>query len=426
MPTVVIVGRKNVGKSTIFNRLTGMRLSVVYKEPGVTRDRVYGEVEWCGTTFNIIDTGGFFPDEEHALADQINKQIDLAVLEADLIYFVVDGKEGLTPADEIICQHVRKSSKPIFLLINKTDCKESKRNLPDFSRLGITHSFEVAAEPGIGFGLILDKTVELLPHEYRKEKEKTVKILILGRPNAGKSTLLNAMTDSERAIVDEQPGTTRDVLNAQFRYNGTTMEVIDTCGLRRRTRIKTSVEFYSMLRAIRVIDHADVAILLFDTTQGVVDQDRRIAAMVLSKAKGLIIAPNKIDLIEKSNRSKIIPSTYQSFVPLDFVPVVPISAKNRDGIEMLLNHIINTIRESKKVVDKDILEKLTKQLQSPTGGHILHLRQIKTQPLIFRATVTTNVKESYVKYLRNMLRNYFGFSGVPILIRTRVVKKRRR
>ncbi|KPK68929.1 hypothetical protein AMJ87_11210 [candidate division WOR_3 bacterium SM23_60] len=326
----------------------------------------------------------------------------------------------------MICQHVRKANKPIFLLINKTDCKESRRNLPDFSRLGITDSFEVAAEPGIGFGRILDKTIELLPHEYRKEKEKTTKILILGRPNAGKSTLLNAMTDSERAIVDEQPGTTRDVLNAQFRYNGTNLEVIDTCGLRRRTRIKTSVEFYSMLRALRVIDHADIAILLFDTTQGVVDQDRRIAAMVLSKAKGLIIAPNKIDLIEKSNRSKIIPSTHGSFVSLDFVPVVPISAKNRDGIETLLSHILNIIRESKKVVDKDTLESIIKHLQSPTGGRILHLRQIKTQPLIFRATVTTNVKESYVRYLRNMLRNYFGFSGMPILIRTRVVKKRRR
>ncbi len=426
MPTVVIVGRKNVGKSTIFNRLTGMRLSVVHKEPGVTRDRVYGEVEWCGTTFDIIDTGGFFPNEEHALANQINKQIDIGLHEADLIYLVVDGKEGLTPADEIVCQHVRKSNKPVFLLINKTDCKESKRNLPDFSRLGIIDSFEVAAEPGIGFGLILDKTIELLPHEYRKKKEKTIRILILGRPNAGKSTLLNAMTDSERAIVDEQPGTTRDVLNAQFRYNSTKMEVIDTCGLRRRTRIKTSIEFYSMLRAIRVIDHADIAILLFDTTHGVVDQDRRIATMVFSKAKGLIIAPNKIDLIEKSNRDKIIPSTYKSFVSLDFVPVVPISAKNRDGIEMLLNHILNTIRESKKVVEKDTLETLTTHLQSPTGGHILHLRQIKTQPLIFRATVTTSVKESYVKYLRNMLRNSFGFSGVPILIRTRVVKKRRR
>jgi GTP-binding protein len=425
MPTVVIVGRKNVGKSTVFNRLTGMRLSVVYKEPGVTRDRVYGEVEWSGTTFNIIDTGGFFPEEEHSLADQINKQIDIGMKEADLIYFVVDGKQGCTPADKSICQRVRKSNKPIFLLINKTDSKESKHNLPDFAALGIADSFEVAAEPGIGFGLVLDKTIERLPHEHKKTLEKTVKILILGRPNAGKSTLLNAMTDSERAIVDERPGTTRDVLNARLRYNGTTMEVIDTCGLRRRTRIRTSIEFYSMLRAIRTLDVADVAVLLFDTTQGVVDQDRRIATMVLSKAKSLIIAPNKIDLIEKKNRNRIIPSTCASFVSLNFVPVVPISAKNRYGIETLLTHILNTVRESKKVVDKETLMALAKHLQSPTGGHILHVRQLQTHPLVFRATVTTKVKESYVRYLRNTLRNYFGFSGVPILIKTRVVKKRR-
>ncbi len=425
MPTVVIVGRKNVGKSTIFNRLTGMRLSVVYKEPGITRDRVYGEVEWCGTTFNIIDTGGFFPDEEHTLADQISRQIDMGVREADLIYLVVDGKEGLTPADESICQHVRKSGKPIFLLINKTDSKESQRNLPDFARLGIGDSFEVASEPGIGFGRVLDKTVELLPHERRKKRENKVRILILGRPNAGKSTLLNAITDSERAIVDEQPGTTRDVLNAQFRYNGTTLEVIDTCGLRRRRRIRTRVEFYSMVRAVRMIDHADIAILVFDTTHGIVDQDRRIAAMVLSKAKCLIIAPNKIDLINKGNRDKIIPSTYESLVSLNFVPVVPISAKNRDNIETLLKHILNTIHESRKVVDKETLRTFTTRLQSPTGGHLLHVRQIQTQPLIFRATVTTHVKESYIKYLRNMLRNYFGFRGVPLLIKTHVVKKRR-
>jgi GTP-binding protein len=425
MSTVVIVGRKNVGKSTIFNRLTGMRLSVVYKEPGITRDRVYGEVEWRGTTFNIIDTGGFFPDEEHTLAHQINKQIDRGVHEADLIYLVVDGKEGLTPIDETICQHMRKSNKPIFLLINKTDSKESKRNLPEFAQLGIADSFEVAAEPGIGFGSVLDKTMELLPSERKRKKEKIAKILILGRPNAGKSTLLNAKTDSERAIVDEQPGTTRDVLNAQFRYDGTNMEVIDTSGLRRRTRIMSSVEFYSMVHTIRMIDRADIVILLFDTTQGVVDQDRRIAAMVLSKAKSLIVAPNKIDLISKTNRKKIIPSTYASFAFLDFVPVVPLSAKNRNGIETLLRHILSTVQESKKVVDKKTLTMLTAQLQSPTGGHLLHIRQIKTQPLMFRATVTTRVKESYVKYLRNMLRNYFGFRGVPILIKTRVVKRRR-
>jgi len=233
------------------------------------------------------------------------------------------------------------------------------------------------------------------------------------------------MTDSERAIVDEQPGTTRDVLNAQFRYNGTTLEVIDTCGLRRRSRIRTRVEFYSMMRAIRMIDHADIAILVFDTTHGIVDQDRRIAALVLSKAKCLIIAPNKIDLINKGNRDKIIPSTYKSLVSLNFVPVVPISAKNRYGIETLLKHILNTIHENKKVVDKETLRTFTTHLQSPTGGHLLHVRQIQTQPLIFRATVTTHVKESYIKYLRNMLRNYFGFSGVPLLIKTHVVKKRR-
>lgn len=424
MSTVVIVGRKNVGKSTIFNRLTGMRLSVVYKEPGVTRDRVYGEVEWCGKTFNIVDTGGFFPSEERQLAGQIKRQIDLGLQEADLIYFAVDGKQGLTPADEIICQHIRKSGKPIFLLVNKHDSKESKSNLSEFTRLGIHDTFAVAAEQGTGFDTLLDRTVEIIPRDTKERKEKIIKILILGRPNAGKSTLLNTITGSERAIVDEQPGTTRDIINAKFQFNGTKMEIIDTCGLRKRTRIKTSVEFYSMLRAIRVIDYADVAILLFDTTQGVVDQDRRIASMVLSKAKGLVIAPNKIDLIEKNKQKRIVPSTYQSFVSFGFVPVVPISAMKHTGVENLLRHVLDVQRENKKVVDKSVLKTVTANLRSPTGGRILHMRQLNAQPPTFRATVTTSVKESYIKYLRNTLRQYFGFSGVPIFIRTRVTRKR--
>lgn len=426
MPTVVIVGRKNVGKSTIFNRLTGMRISIVHKEPGVTRDRVYGEVEWRGRRFNIIDTGGFFPDEDKALSEQIMKQIEYGLEEAELIYFVVDGKNGLKPADEESCQHIRKTNKKIFLLINKIDNKNAKTKALEFSKFGFDNAFYVSAEAGIGFGDVLDETLKILPETKRIKEDRTIKILILGRPNAGKSTLLNTTTGQERAIVDEKPGTTRDLVNAKFIYQDKEMEIIDTCGLRRPSRIRKSIEFYSTIRAIRVVELSNVVILIFDTTQGVVEQDRRIASLILSKAKGLVIAPNKIDLINKKDRQRIIPSTYSSFKPLEFVPVVPISATTGLGIETLLNCVLNIYSENNKVVDKDVLRNLIKNLQPPAGGDLLNLKQAGTKPPIFRATLSTSVKESYIKYIRNSIRQYFGFSGVPILIKTNIVKKGKR
>jgi len=425
MSTVVIVGRKNVGKSTIFNRLTGMRISVVYKEPGVTRDRIYGEVLWCGRHFNIIDTGGFFPNEEQELASKINKQIEYGLQEADLIYFVVDGKSGLKPADEEICQHLRRTNKKIFLLINKIDSKKARDAAVEFAKFGFENVFSISAEAGIGFGELLDQTVKVLPRTRGVPRHKTIKLLILGRPNAGKSTLLNAITGSERAIIDERPGTTRDIVNAKITYKNRTLEIIDTCGLRRRSRIKGSIEFYSMIRAVNVLEQADVVVLIFDTTQGVVDQDRRIASLVLSKAKGLIIAPNKIDLIEKRFHRKIIPSTYQSFKSFEFVPVIPISAHRKIGLDLLLNRVIAVYEEARKTVAKKILRIVTDNLQPPPDGQIYSLKQLQTTPPIFKVVVSTPLKESYIKYVRNTIRNYCGFQGTPVLIKTQVIKRRR-
>jgi len=425
MSTVIIVGRKNVGKSTIFNRLIGMKVSIVYKEPGVTRDRIYGEVSWCGRVFNIIDTGGFFPDEEDSLADEINKQIEYGLEQADLIYFIVDGKDGLKPGDEEICQHIRKTNKKVFLLINKIDSKKAEIKTFEFSKFGLDDVFCVSAEAGIGFDDVLDETLKILPELKQVKKDRILKILILGRPNSGKSTLLNTITKSERAIVNEKPGTTRDLVNAKFTFQDKKMEIIDTCGLRRSSRIGESIEFYSMIRATRVIELSDVVILIFDTTQGVVDQDRRIASLILAKAKGFVIAPNKIDLINKKNSQRIIPSTQKSFTSLEFVPVVPISAKMNTGINTLLNRIVGIDSENRKVANKDVLKNLAKNLQTPAGGEILNLKQIGTKPPIFRATLTTSVKENYIRYIRNSIRHYFGFEGVPILIKTKKVKRGR-
>ncbi len=424
MFTAVIVGRKNVGKSTIFNRLIGMKANIVYKEPGVTRDRIYGEVEWCGHIFNVIDTGGFFPYEERGLESKINKQIEYGLVEADLVYFVVDGKSGLEPGDEEICQYLRKTNKRTLLIINKIDHKKDELAALEFSKFGFDNVFYVSAEAGIGLDGVLDETIRLFPEAARTEETKAIKVLILGRPNSGKSTLLNTITRQERAIVDEKPGTTRDLVNAKFTFGDKKMEIIDTCGLRRPSRVRTPIEFYAMVRALKVIESADVVILIFDTTQGVVDQDRRIASLILSKAKGLVIAPNKIDLISRRNIRKIIPSTYKSFVSLEFAPVMPISAKMNTGITQLLTCVLDVCRENSKMADKNILKNLTKNLQPPRGGTLLNLKQIGAGPPIFRATLSTSIKDSYVKYIRRSIRHYFGFMGVPILIKTKVVGKR--
>ena len=424
MSTAVIVGRKNVGKSAIFNRLIGMRMSVVYKEPGVTRDRIFGEVEWRGRVFDLIDTGGFFPDEESQLASKITKQIEFALNDADLIYFVVDGKDGLKPGDEEICSKLRKMDKKFFLVVNKIDNRKDEIKACEFAHLGLEKTFLVSAEAGIGFGEVLDETLEVLPELKRiHEKDNAIRILILGRPNSGKSTLLNSIIKEERAIVDEKPGTTRDLVNARFTYDDRKIEIIDTCGIRRRSRIKEPIEFYSMVRAVRMVDTADVVILIFDVTDGVVDQDRHIASIILSKAKPLVIVPNKIDLINKKDSQRIVTSTMQSLGFLDFAPIVSISAKFNVGLDTLLNQVLQVYAESNKIADKNILNNLPDSLKPPSNGALLKLKQIGQRPPVFKAIVSVSVKESYVKYLRHSIRNYFGFTGVPMLLKTEVRKK---
>ncbi|MGB7055455.1 MAG: ribosome biogenesis GTPase Der [bacterium] len=426
MPTVVIVGRKNVGKSTIFNRLTGMRLSIVHKDPGVTRDRVYTEVEWCGQSFGLVDTGGFFPDEEFLLARSIQKQIEVALQEADLVYFVVDGRTGPKPADQEISEELRKTSKRIFLIVNKIDDQRFEHHASEFYELGYDDVFLVSAEAGKGFGDVLDATLKALPASKPTKDSTLIKLLILGRPNSGKSTLLNAILKEERAIVDAQPGTTRDLINARFSHKGSELEIIDTAGIRKRARIKNPIEFYSVMRAINMIDRTDITILIFDTTTGTVLQDQHLASLVLAKAKGLIIAPNKIDMIERKNHQRIIASTAQSLPFLEFVPVVPISAKAHTNIETLMQKVLEIYRESGKIVCKRVLEDMSKTLKPPPRGEIIKLKQIGQRPPVFHATLTTTVKESYIRYLRNTIRHYFGFAGTPILIKTNTRIRRRK
>ncbi|HEX7319828.1 MAG TPA: ribosome biogenesis GTPase Der [bacterium] len=422
MPAIAIVGRKNVGKSTIFNRLMGMRLSIVYKEPGVTRDRLYGEMIWCGRNLDIIDTGGFFPDEELPLARKISRQIELALREADLIYFVVDAKSGLTPSDEDISKELRRTGKPVFLLINKIDNRKDDSKAFEFGKLGYRDIFPVSGEGGFGFGEVLDATLKILKVKLAPagSAEQVIKLLIVGRPNAGKSTLFNAILREERAIVDEKPGTTRDLINARFKHSDRVFEIIDTAGIRRRSRVKESIEFYSMMRVFHYIEQVDIVILIFDISQGVVKEDCRIVNLALSKAKGVVIVPNKIDLVPSKDRRKILPSVQKSLDFIDFAPVIPMSAKDGKDVDTLLNHIMHVYAELNKTADRQVLESIVPQIKPPPGGAINSIVQVGKKPPVFNVSTTVPVRESYLEYLRNFIRKYFGFTGVPILMRTKI------
>ena len=421
MATVVIVGRKNVGKSTIFNRLTGRRTSVVFKEPGVTRDRIYGEVNWRGKVFDLIDTGGFYPDENNNLASQINRQIYFGIQEADIVLFAVDGRAGLHPVDEEIADRIRKANRTVILIVNKIDQNRDTDRINEFMSLGFHRIFPVSAEGGFGFGDVLEAINEAIPETKNMKRKKKINIVILGRPNSGKSTLLNAIIKKERAIVDEQPGTTRDLVTTEFDFKGKSLQIVDTCGLRRLSRIKASVEFYSVMRSLRAINYADIAVLLFDVTEGVVDQDRRIASLVMSKTKGLIFAPNKIDRLGKKGIDRVHRSTIESFAGFEFVPVIPISAREQIGIDVLLNHIIHVYGEMHKYADRKVLQELSRNLKPPVAGVLLRINQIAIRPPIFKVRLTRPVDAAYIKYIRHALRNHFGYPGVPVLVRTEKV-----
>jgi GTP-binding protein len=305
--------------------------------------------------------------------------------------------------------------------VNKIDDLRFEHHAAEFYKLGYDDVFQVSAEAGKGFGDLLDATLKVIPAPDRTRASALIRLLILGRPNSGKSTLLNAILQEERAIVDAKPGTTRDLINARFSYGGKKWEVIDTAGIRKRARIKNPVEFYSVMRAINSIDRTDITILIFDTTTGTVLQDQRIASLVLAKAKGLVIAPNKIDLIEQKHHQRIVASTQKSLPFLEFVPVVPISAKGHTNIDRLMQKALEIYQESGKIVSKQVLEDMSRTLKPPPRGEIIKLKQIGQRPPVFQATLTTAVKESYIKYLRNTIRHYFGFAGIPVLIKTRKI-----
>lgn len=444
-PVVALVGRPNVGKSTLFNRLVGRRTAIVEDLPGTTRDRIYGDSDWNGVGFIVIDTGGLEAPSElrarpnhpsEALAadsalfvDEIQSQARLAMEEADAIIFVVDGKEGLTSADSDVAEVLRMAKKPIFLAVNKTESKERQMNAVEFWNLGLSEPMPISAYHGDGTGDLLDEVVKVLPdYPAEDEDDGSVAIAIVGRPNVGKSSLLNAFAGGERSIVSNVPGTTRDPIDTRIVYNGQPITLIDTAGIRRRGRVERGIEKYSVLRSMRSIDRADVALLLIDAVEGVTDQDAHIAGYVLDRMKGVVVVVNKWDAIEKDSNTmnEFTKKIRTDLKFLDYVPVVFISAMTGQRVSNLIPVALQVDEARKHRMGTSELNNLIRMaydnVPPPSkNGRPLRLyyaTQAETQPptIILFVNDPNLVHFSYERYLENRIREHYPFTGTPIRI----------
>ncbi|WP_416198117.1 MAG: ribosome biogenesis GTPase Der [Sporanaerobacter sp.] len=426
-PVVCIVGRPNVGKSTLFNRIVGRRISITEDKPGVTRDRIYAEAEWLNKYFILIDTGGIEPYSEDTILSQIRRQAEVAIDTADVILFVVDGLEGITASDREIANMLRKSGKKVILVCNKIDTPKTPPDIYEFYELGLGDPVVVSAGQSLGLGDLLDEVVENFPEDKDTEyDEDTIKVAVIGKPNAGKSSLINCILGEERVIVSDIPGTTRDAIDTYFEYKDDKYVFIDTAGIRRKRNIDENIEKYSVIRSLTAIDRSDVCILIIDATQGVTEQDAKIAGHAYERGKALIIAINKWDLIEKSDK------TYLEFEKevrnvLSFVtyaPIVLISAKTGKRV----NKVFELIKEvyssyTKRIstgIFNDILNEAVILNQPPTDKgrrlKIYYGTQVGIKPPKF--VIFINDRElshfSYERYLENQIRQNFGFEGTPI------------
>jgi GTP-binding protein len=442
-PVVALVGRPNVGKSTLFNRLIGRRTAIVEDIPGTTRDRIYGDSDWNGVGFLVIDTGGLEAPSELGAArpvtmgaplatdsaqfvEQIQNQARLAVEEADAIVFVVDGKEGMSSADLDIAEVLRQTEKPIFLTVNKTESPQRRLDAVEFWNLGLGEPFPISAYHGDGVGDLLDAIVAVLPaHPIDEEEDESVAIAIVGRPNVGKSSLLNALIGSPRAIVSEVPGTTRDPIDTQIVYEGQPITIIDTAGIRRRGKVEQGIEQYSVLRAMRSIDRADVALLLIDGVDGVTAQDAHVAGYVLEKMKGVVVIVNKWDAVEKDSNTMIeytkrIRAELQF---LDYVPVLYISAKTTQRVHTVLPAALEVAEARRHRLGTSELNQLIRDAYEKApfsrGGRplrIYYATQAEAEPPTFVLFVNDPelVHFSFERYLENQIRAHYPFVGTPI------------
>jgi GTPase len=427
--TVAITGRPNVGKSTLFNRLLEQRKAIVDDVSGVTRDRQYGIADWNGKTFNVIDTGGFVPESEDIFEQEIKKQVLIAVEEANAIIFMTDTVTGITSLDESMADMLRRSVKPVFLVVNKVDNSDRLLEAAEFYSLGFDNIFFISAMSGSGTGEVLDAIADLIPKTDEEESASVLpKFAIIGQPNVGKSSLLNALVGSERTIVSEIAGTTRDSIHTHYNLFNKEFILIDTAGIRRKTKVHEDLEFYSVIRAIKAMDEADVCLLLLDAEKGITAQDLNIFSLAVKKGKGIVVVVNKWDLVDKeTNTSRDYTAALKErLAPFTDLPIIFISAKEKTRIfkviETALEVFDNRGRKIPTSKLNDIMLKAVESFHAPVvRGHAIKIKFVSQLPtpvpsFAFFSNYPDDIKQPYRNYLENQMRKSFPLEGVPIRI----------
>lgn len=425
--TVAIVGRPNVGKSTFFNRLLQERKAIVDDVSGVTRDRQYGVADWNGKSFNLIDTGGFVPDSEDVFEVEIRKQVKIALDEANAVVFMCDAATGITDLDESMADVLRRTTKPVFLAVNKVDNHERLLEASEFYALGFEHIFFISSMTGSGSGELLDAVAAIIPEDKADAStEEVPKIAIIGQPNVGKSSLLNALLGEERTIVSDIAGTTRDTIHTRYKLFQKEFILIDTAGIRRKTKVNEDLEFYSVIRAIRAMDEADVCMLLLDATKGITQQDLNIYSLAAKKGKGLVLLVNKWDLMQKETNTArdYEKELKERLAPFNDIPVVFVSAKDKvrimQAIEAALQVVENKQRKIPTAQLNEVVQKAINAYHPPVVRgvpvSIKYATQLPTPvpSFAFFCNHPDDVKQPYKNYLENQLRKAFSFKGVPM------------
>ncbi|MBL7745017.1 MAG: ribosome biogenesis GTPase Der [Chitinophagaceae bacterium] len=431
--TVAIVGRPNVGKSTFFNRLLEQRKAIVDDVSGVTRDRQYGVADWNGKTFNVIDTGGFVAGSEDVFEKEIAKQVMIAVDEADAIIFMTDAQTGMTDLDDSMAHVLRRSTKPVFLTVNKVDNNDRMLEASEFYSLGFDRIFFIAAASGSGSGELLDAIAELIPAEAsedteteNQDKDALPRFAIIGQPNVGKSSLLNALIGQERTIVSDIAGTTRDTIHTHYNLFQKEFVLIDTAGIRRKTKVHEDLEFYSVIRAIKALDEADVCMLLLDAEKGIAAQDLNIFSLAVRKGKGVVVLVNKWDLVEKETNTarEYEKQLKERLAPFTDVTILFISAKEKTRIFKAMEVALEVYDNRRKKVPtselNNVMLKAVEAYHAPVvRGHPLKIKFVTQLPtkvpsFAFFCNFPDDVKQPYKNYLENQLRKHFDFTGVPV------------
>ena len=427
-PVIAIVGRPNVGKSTIFNRIVGERVSIVEDTPGVTRDRIYSSGEWLTHDFNIIDTGGIELSDA-PFQTQIRAQAEVAIDEADVIIFMVNQREGLTQTDEMIAQMLYKTNKPVVLAVNKVDNPEMRADIYDFYALGFGEPFPISGSHGLGLGDLLDEVAKHFKEEGEDPyDEDTIRLSLIGRPNVGKSRLVNAILGEDRVIVSNIAGTTRDAIDTEYSYEDQDYVLIDTAGMRKKGKVYESTEKYSVLRALKAIERSNVVLVVLDAEEGIIEQDKRVAGYAHEEGKAIVIVVNKWDTLEKDSKTmkKFQDEVRKNFQFLDYAPIAFVSAKEKQRLRTLFPLINEASQNHKKRVQSSTLNEVITDAISmnptPTDKgrrlKVFYATQVAIEPPTF--VVFVNDEElmhfSYKRYLENQIRDAFGFEGTPIKI----------